>query len=518
MSSICLVHLTYYDKTLGAEVVYRACSGTGFVTGSNAAYRPPGVPAHVAYAPRIVQPALMRRDIFQRGTTGGESQVGVGEMIFGNFDGALDAWPDHGFDGRAVEIIVGHMAPYAVPTWTTVLTGTMEQPRFGLDQIAIRLRDRQAELDVPLLPTRYRGTNELPAGLDGVAADLAGKPIPACYGRAYNVPAPLVNTARLIYQVGGTAVAAYDRGLGLTRGSDYTDQAAMEATAPAAGQYRVWPVGGYARLGSVPAGQVTFDVEQGAAPANRTAAQIASAIATGPGGIASGDVYAADVAALDAAAPGELGLWIDSDTTCRAALDQVLGSVGAWWGFDRLGRLRMARLDAPAAAEAVATLDASVIDEIERVPSADVGGGLPAWRATLRYRRRWLTQESDLAGAVTDARRAELREAWQTVLAEDASVKTAHPLAADLDWESLLVEQADAQAEADRRLALYRVRRDRYEVRVKLDGAALFEALDLGVAVLLQHPRYDLAAGKPMRIIGIQADLRAGIYRLTLWG
>lgn len=517
MSTILLVHLDYYDPVAGAVATWRGCTGAGFVTGTDAAYRPPGVPAHVWYEPRIVQPASMRRDCFSRGATGGASQVGYGELIVGNVDGGLDAWPTYGFDARAIEILLGEMSPMQPPSWTTVLRGTMEQPRFGLDSIAIRLRDRQAELDLPALPNRYRGSNELPEGLDGTAADLAGRPIPGAWGRAYNVPAPLVNTSRLIYQCGGTAVAAYDRGAALTRGADYADQAAMEATAPAAAQYRVWPAGGYARLGSIPAGQVTFDIEQGAAPANRTAAQVAQAILTGPGGIASGDIVAADVAALDAANAGEIGLWLDADTDCRAALDQVLASVGAWWGCDRLGQFRMARIDAPQAAAAVATLDDTVIDDIERVPTSDDGNGLPAWRVTLRYSRKWLTQESDLAGSVSDARRAELREPWQTVVAEDPAVKTAHPLAADLAFDSLLADTAAAQAEADRKLALHKVRRDRYEVACRID-AALAETLDLGAVVLLQIPRYDLADGKPMRVIGIQADLRAALYRLTLWG
>ena len=71
----------------------------------------------------------------------------------------------------------------------------------------------------------------------------------------------------------------------------------MITTAPSAGQDRVYKTGGYFRLGSSPTGQLTADVVQGSATSNRTAAQLVKAIVIGPGGISSGDVSSADMAA-----------------------------------------------------------------------------------------------------------------------------------------------------------------------------------------------------------------------------
>lgn len=518
MARIYLAHITVYDPALPGERVLRYCSGRGFVTGADAAKRPAGVAAHIAYTPRIKQPASMRRDCFSQGTTGGRGTVGYGELVLTNNDGALDGFLDYGLDGRRIEIIVGDMAPWQAPVFTTVLKGTMEQPRIGTDAVAIRIRDRMAEFDKPLQATKYAGTNALPAGLEGVAGDLQGQPKARAWGRVFNAPAPLVNSSRLIYESGPCASvdAVYDRGAALTQGANYTSQADMEANAPAAGTYRAWPAGGYFRLGASPAGQVTADVTQGAAAGNRTAAQLMNAIATGPAGIAAGDVSAADVAALDAANGAEVGLWAGEEMTCAEAMDRLANSVGAWWGFDRLGVLRMQRLAVPSGTPAV-ELTAAEIIRIDRVETNDAGRGVPAWRVSLGYKRVWLTQDSDLNGTVADARRGELRHEYRRVVAEDATVKTAHLLATELAFDTLLVDAAAAGTEATRLLELHKTRRDRFELRAAITPV-MAAAIDLGAVVKVTYPRFGLASGRLLRVLGLQPNLRTDRIDLTLWG
>ena len=63
----------------------------------------------------------------------------------------------------------------------------MEQPEFDLDEIRIRLRDRQAETDVPVQETKFEGSG----GLEG-GADREGQPRPLAFGKPMNVPAILV--------------------------------------------------------------------------------------------------------------------------------------------------------------------------------------------------------------------------------------------------------------------------------------------------------------------------------------
>lgn len=515
MASIWLAHQVAYDPSLSATTTLYF-SSAGYVTGSS--NLPPGGAAHTAYDPRIQNPATIRRDCFEQGTTFGQSRIGYGALELSNADGGLDALAGMGLDGRALTLILGTVQPGQSPVWTTVLTGTVEQPEIGWTTVTLRLRDRLAELDKPACPNTYAGSNSLPSGLEGAAGDIQGQRKPRLYGTVFNIAPPCVNTSRLIYQVSelaiATVAAVYDRGAALTKGADYTSQADMEANAPAAGYFRVWPAGGCLRLGSVPSGQLTCDASAGAAVANRTAAQVLQAIALGVG-LSAGSISSADVTALDVATSAELGVWL-RDETALQAMDTVAGSIGAYYGFDRLGVLRMARLEAPSGTPAATLTEADVI-RIERQASNDAGRGVPIWRYTLGYQHYYTTQDSDLAGSVTAARRAALNLAERTVEAADATVKTAHLLAPVLTGSTYLVGAADAAAEAARRLGLYKASRSMYAVRARLDSSAL-SLVELGGVVRLQLQRFGMSAGQDFRVIGFTADYRLSVLDLTLWG
>lgn len=514
MASIWLVHLTAYDPALpGLRTLY--FSSQGYTAG--ASNIPPGGVAHTAYDPRIQQPAVLRRDCFDAGTTGGASRVGYGALELVNVDGGLDYLADLGIDGQPCSLIFGNIERGGAPVWQTVLTGTVEQPAIGWSSVTLRLRDRQAELVKPLSPTTYLGTNALPNGLEGVD-DLKGKNKPKLFGRVFNINPPLVNTSRLIYQVSDGAIntvdAVYDRGLALTKGADYTSQADMETTAPASGGFRVWPAGGYFRLGSSPTGIITADAMQGATTAARTAAQLMKAMASTI--IAPADINTADVSAIDSANSSEVGFWTDGADDCDEGINEIANSIGAWWGFDRLGKMRMARLEAPSGTPA-AYLTASDIIRIDRVASNDAGRGIPAWKVALNYKKFYSVQENDLAGAVSITRRADLAKEYRTVEASDATVKTRHTLATPLEFDTLLIDATAAQTEATRRLTLYKAERATITARLGLDPS-LLSTIDLGAVVRLTLPRFGMSAGRDFRVIGLQPDYRLGVIDVTLWG
>lgn len=520
MARIYLAHVTVYDPSVPGEVVKRYCTGRGFVTGTNASYRPSGVAAHIAYTPRVKQPASMRRDVFFRGATGGGSQVGYGELVLVNADGGLDDYLDYGLDGRQIEIIVGDMSPFRVPTFTTVMKGTMEQARISRDVVSIKLRDKQAVFAAPVQTAKYGGTNSLPSGLDGVAGDIKGNPKPRCYGTVFNIQPPCVNTSKLTYQVNDGTVnditAVYDKGAAITKGSNYATSTLLQAATVTAGTYATCFAEGYFRLGSSPAGIVTADVQQGANAAARTAAQILKVLATGPAGLSAGDVSSADVTALDTANSAECGIWIGQEADISECMDAIANSVGAWWGFDRLGALRMQQVAVPSGTAAVSLTEAEIIN-IDRIESQDTGNGLPAYRVKLNYKHFYTAQASDLAGGVTDARRAELARSYREVIDTDSSVQTTHLLAPEMQFNTLLINASAAQTECTRRLTLYKTRRDRFEVRAAIT-VSMAAALDLGAVVQVTHRRFGLSGGKLFRVLGMQHNLQNNRVDLTLWG
>lgn len=476
------------------------------------------------YEGRIKQPGNIQRTVFDKGSTFGASRVGYGEVQLVNNDGALDYALGYGFAGFGITIWRGVIAPNAsVPTWTTVLQGTMDSVDFSWGDVSIKVRDRQQELTKPLQATRYGGTNVLPAGLDGVATDIKGNGRPVLLGRVYNITPPQVNTARRIFELSDAVIqsvdAVYDRGTALAAGAAYASQADMETNAPTAGQYRAWlsASGSYIRLGAEPAGSVTVDATQGAAVANRTAAQLMRQVLL-KGGIVAGDITAADVTALDAAAGYECGYWVGYGTNETGAnvLDALCNSVGAFWGVDRLGKFRMGQIAAPLVANSIGAITALDIIKIDRTRSADQGGGVPAWQVTLDYARMF-TVQSDLAAAVPTALKSDRSEQWRTVVANDATVKTQWPKAQEITFATHLLSATDAATEAARRLGLYKVRRDTLQARVKLSDA-LAAAIDLGKTITVQVNRFGMSAGKAYLVTGIRTDLRYNTFDLTLWG
>ncbi len=513
MSTIYLAHVKAWNGSSETTLYFSSSAYVTWVTNL-----PPSGTNNTWYDPRIQQPALMRRDCWSKGTTGGESTIGYGTLDLSNADGGLDYLIDWGLDGRTITLIIGEVVQGGTPVWTTILSGTMAPPEVTRSQVKLRLRDRQASLDKPVCVNTFAGTNSLPAGLEGVADDIKGRRKPRIFGQCFNIEPICVNTSRLIYQVNDGAIvtvdAAYDKGAALTKGADYVSQADMETTAPAAGNYRVWPAGGYFRLGSALAGQLTCDVTQGAAVGNRTAAQIINTIATTSGGLTGADVSSADVTALDTAQSGVMGLYFDDETTCRNAIDLVANGVGAWWGFDRTGLLRMQRFDAPSGSPVITLTEGETI-KIDRMNTDD--GGVPIWKATLNYKRNWVTQDNDIAGGVTAARRASISQQWRSVNASDASVKTARLLAQEVTFDSDLIDPTVAATECTRRLNLYKVQRHRYEVRSAIDASAI-ALLDLGVVIRMVNTRFGMSSGKDFRVIGYKIDLRLNIADLTLWG
>jgi hypothetical protein len=515
MSEIILIDINAHT---GAAPVTLRYSTQGYVTGAG------DIPAHTYYEGRIKQPGNIQRSVFGNGATFGASKVGYGEVVLVNNDGALDAFLTYGFAGFGITIQRGVQAPnQSVPTWSTVLTGTMDSVDFSWSEVSIKVRDRQQELTKPLQATRYGGTNSLPNGLDGVATDIKGNGRPILYGRVYNIAPPLVNTTRRIYELSEDVIqsvdAVYDRGTALTAGAAYSSQADMETNAPTAGQYRAWlnAAGSYIRLGSEPVGTVTVDATQGAAVANRTPAQLMKQVLI-KAGILNADITAADVTALDTAATYDCGYWVtdSGDTTGIAVMDALSNSVGAWWGVDRLGKFRMGQIVAPLSGNSIGTLTAIDIIKIDRVRSSDQGGGVPSWQVKLNYARMF-TVQSDLAAAVPTALKSDRAEEWRTVLANDASIKTQWPKAVEVELNTHLISATDAAAEATRRLNLYKVRRDTLQARVKLPDA-LAASIDLGATVMVQLNRFGMSAGKAFLVTGIRTDLRNNIFDLTLWG
>jgi hypothetical protein len=297
----------------------------------------------------------------------------------------------------------------------------------------------------------------------------------------------------------------------------YASQAALldDTLAPLPGRFKVYPAGGYFRLGATPAGLITADVTEGSAASDRTAAQIFKRALVRAGKTAA-DYSAADISALDAAEDAVLGYWTNEETTFAALFDQIAASVGAWWGVDRLGVFRIKQLVAPAGPAIVAFTANDLTKPLNRLAMNDPGRGLPRYRSTLKYGRIYTVQTADLALGVTQDRRNVVGREWREVSSTDATGRTTHLLAPEITEVSLMQVEADAQGEVNRRQTLRGVQRDPFELEVELNDET--SAVDLGHVIRLTHGRYALSAGKLFVVLRVAPDTADRRLLLNVWG
>ena len=494
-----LVDLEPWDPVAGATT--RLCfSDHGFVT------EPDDDPPDTVYLPRLDRGFSFRigRELFGQGRIGGQSLPNWGEIALANADGALDPLLALGWDGRRAVVRLGGEG-FRYTDFRVVFTGAVEGA--GADDLVLRLviRDPAWRFDRPAQANLFAGTG----GGEG-GADLAGRPKPVALGRVRNVEAAHLGIVggRHSYRVHDGPIEDVDAGwssaVALTR----------VAGTPVAGQYAVDTATGIVTLGGSPLDSaITWDVkgDKAAGTWRTSAAALARHIAVTRAGLADpADLDTASFDALALAAPADIGWWLDDDTSVAELLDRLLGAIGGWWGFTRDGRFQVGRIEAPAA-EAAARYTEREILALERLDVA-----LPPWRVALGHARCWRLQSGrEIAGGAGPERQSFVQQAHRYgAPATDPAILAAHPLARDERADTALDQPAAAAAEQTRLLALHGVDRQAFRVTVKTQPFAR----ELGETVEIVHPRFGLAAGRRLVILGMVEDTAASEVALTLWG
>lgn len=509
---ILLVELTGYTDA-STSAVYRYATA-GYQTS------PSDTPANTLYEARVIDPGSISRKMTDLSRNSPRGEVGFGEVVLANGDGGLDTLFGSGsvsFRERLVRVLmVAEGAAYS--TATVLLSAVIAQVQLSSETVSIAIKDASYILASAHQTTTYGGTNSLPAGVDGVD-DIKGKVKPLLYGKAFKIAPPCVNTSKLIYQISDRALQSvdgvYDGGSALTAGATYADQAAMEATAPAAGQYRAWLAGGMIRLGSSLTYGLTVDATADTA-GNSTAAQLLKTLALARGW-SSGDISSSDVAALDALNSSVLGIWIDDSRTTLDAMDLIAQSVGACYWVDRLGALRMARLDLPSgtSAETIAPW------KFANVTQSSNGQDVPTGTVRIKYARYHQTQSrTELAGSVTQADAADLGQEWRVSTYTATPSPNPHKRLLTIERESAITSKTNADTESQRLQGLWAAPRrihDCTNVRLIEDNAL---TLDLSAVVGFRWSRYGFSSDTDTlrRVVGLTFYFRDLRCDMTLWG
>ena len=507
-----------YAVTLKSKKISDATDKTYYFSDAGFTNAPTGTPANTPFSGRLSKPILSRLDMFDKLTTYGSVSSGTGEVELANPDGALDEMAiGYSFNGHEILAYVGNDDAKVFPTdWQLIQRCRGEAVTVNGNLLTVAIADKMKLLDKPLLQNKYIGNNVLPAGVEGIAQDLKDKRKPRVYGKVLNVSPYYVNTARLIFQVSDkpcSVTGVYDRGVTLTSGGSYAAFADLQndGLQPSAGQYKVYSgaEGVYFRLGSVPAGTITCDAET----AEKRCGELLKTTALDMG-VAAGDISASDVATLNTIAY-PCGLFAFDDITGLAAMNTIASALGAYFTFDRFGVLRMSRLSPPSGSPVYSVL-AHRISALSLVRTADTDNGIPAWSVTVKYGRNYTTQ-NDLANTAAQARAAFAAEEWRTVKAENASVKTVYVDSPEVEIETSLINEADAQAEATRYLSLLSFRTV-FEVTVQLQNPTDVAAVSIGDVISVTYPRYGLDSGRLFVVIGLVYNTSLNEITFRVWG
>lgn len=428
-------------------------------------------PANTPYLPHISGGG----DITETLSLDGQASISYGDIEIGNPGGVRDQWLGFVWANRPIRLYMGD------PRWPRA------DFRLVFDGVVADIEARSAEvLSLVLLDKLDRLNNPLSETLLG--GDTANKDrlVPETFGEVHNVEPLLIDPLTGTYQVHSAAME------GVIEVRDMGDVAAATVDA-AAGTFT---------LDQSPVGQITCSVQgdKTGGTYRNTISELVQLLATQRGPAATrfdaGDLDTANLDAFAAAHPQPVGLYAAERTNVLQACQDLAGSVGAQVVMTSLGQLRLVQIALPPPGTPVAVsesdMDYHTLEIVERT----------AVRATskLGYCRNWTVQSSGLAAGLPASSMDLFSREWLTASSSDAAVAAVYRIDTEPPQRTtLLLREADAQAEALRERDLWKEPRQIYQARYRPHMLLT----QLGDPITFTHGRFDLGAGKTGMVVRI---------------
>lgn len=375
------IQIDGYDPSAGAAVSLRACSANH-----------PEV-CHLdgqTWWPVIATSPTLAYDLFDGSFTGAI------ETPAGSFALAIEPWANFGryqLSDARVRLWTGEIGS-AWASWTLRFDGrTTGQPAIGggIATVPIAVDDRW--LDKPLLAT-YAGTG----GAEGVAG-LKGSAKPLALGAPRYAPGTLIDPTNSILQLSAYGSIEDVEGalerlvrFGASAG-DYASYAALAAATVPAGRWATAKAVGMVRHGAPPTGKLSYLIRGDKAGAGGWA-RLPGALIRRIAEIAgeAGRLDLASLAALDAARPWPLSIYLDAQITPREIIQRIAASVNAVAGTSWLGKLFVVPVGIGAPSVTLRS-DGAALPPVGAVAQAEASP--PWWRLSLQAARTWAVHSLD---------------------------------------------------------------------------------------------------------------------------
>lgn len=449
----------------GGSEVTRYLSNVGYVTS------PADTPANVSYNPCISGGVSVSESL----PLSGKPSLAWGDIEVANFGGVRDTWLGDIWSGRSISVFVGDVR-WPRESFRTVFSGVVEDiTSRNADTLNLLLRDKSQRLNTPVTEATLKN--------DTLTKDTLK---PVCFGEVHNITPILIDAATLTYMVHDgpieNVIEVRDNGIPVDFGVNLTN--------------------GTFALSASPVGTVTASV-QGAkfsgAYAN-TVGTLVPALATtyGTTPLSAGDIDSSQIAVFAAAHPQAVGLYLPARANLLDTMQQIAASVGAQVVFTPEGKLQIKQVTLPAVGAPVAIGMSDITANSLNVASTPTLQ--PAVK--LGYCKNY-TVQSGLTTGLPPAHAELYGQEWLVVQVLDQTTADLWKLdTAPEQVDTLLLTRADAEAEANRRLALWGVRR----TVIKYDAQRSSAMHALGAATTLTHSRFGLSGGKTGQIISKKTD------------
>jgi hypothetical protein len=494
---------------VGGVETTRYLSNTGYTTGAG------DVPANTHYIGIINDGGKTSEQLSLAGGTG----MAFGDLELDNANGEFDAWLNDIWVNRVTRMYFGDQR-WARSDFRLVFDGiTADLGSRRREVLNLQMRDKLQRLNTTVTETKLGGTTS-----------NADRLQPLTFGEVSNVEPLLVDYALLKYQVHQGAMESI---------IEVRDNGVPVSSTNSLGA-------GTFVLTATPAGVVTVSV-QGDKPGgvySNTVSKLVQRLATGYGTdpFAGGDLDAANLAAFDAANPQPVGVYLADRDNVLSVCQQLADSVGAQVVTSAAGLLQLIKIALPVPGGVTPTpvvaqnmADRSLeISERETVRAA----------VKIGYCRNY-TVQTNLQTGIPPAHKDLFAQEWMTSTKYDAGVAATYKLSKEPpvpkheraphrkpgkpghngggprtrgagrqddtipglrdqpnQEDTLLLVTADADAEATRRLTLWKTQRTVY----RYTGMPELLLEQLGGYQTITHSRFGLAGGVTGQIISIERD------------
>ncbi len=436
---------------------------------------PTDTPANRAYLPCVAGGFAFSEQLSLDGTP----SISVGDIEIHNEDGGLDYWLLDVWTNRAVRVYIGDVT-WARSDFRLEFSGVVESlTSSSSDRLNIVIGNKLDRLNTPVAETVLGGTTP---NKDRI--------LPTVLGECHNTEPLLTNPSELEYMAHNgpmeRVIEVRDNGVPIT---SFTANLST----------------GKITLSKSPAGTITTSV-QGKTPYQNTVANIIKVLATEYGNsserFSDDDIDLVNVSSFNTAHPQPVGVNLPDRANVLQVCQELAACVGAQVIMSRQGKLKLAKVTLPG----VGTPTPIYMQDYEAKSLTISSRTSVISGVKLGYCKNWTVQSSLDTGLPAESKDLFAQD-WLSVTAKDSAVASTYRLHAEPPQvDTLLLKGTDAQAEAQRRLDLWKVQRTVYSV----DGYANLLTLELGQAVTLYGNRFGLNSGKEGVVVSLQRDWVAG--------